>query len=108
MPTTPTVRKRRTTAQRAAILKAYRRSQLSQREFATQAGIGLSTLQLWLRRAAAPLPAPTAFVQVPNLLADDPRAPGYRLHLAGGIEVEVRSGFPPEEPAALLRLLRAL
>jgi hypothetical protein len=109
MPTSPTVRKRLTPAQRARILSTYRRSQLSQREFATQAGIGLSTLQLWLRKDVARSPAGAgAFVEVPNLLEQGPGAAGYRVHLAGGIDVEIGSGFRPEELSSLLQLLRAL
>ena len=113
MPTTPTVRKRPTQAQRETILTAYRRSQLTQREFASQAGISVSALQLWLRKAAgARTPSPctqtTAFVQVPNLLAQAPGPRMYRLHLPGAIDLEVGSGFRPEELASLLQLLRSL
>ena len=109
MPTTPTVRKRPTQAQREAILTAYRRSQLTQREFARQAGISVSALQLWLRKAAArPCTHPTAFVQVPNLLAQAPDPAVYRLRLPGAIDLEVSSGFRPEELASLLQVLRSL
>jgi transposase-like protein len=84
MPTTPTVRKRLTQAQRETILAAYRRSQLTQREFANQAGISVSALQLWLRKAATrACTQTTAFVQVPNLLAQAPGPAMYRLHLPG-------------------------
>jgi transposase len=109
MPTAPTVRKRLTQATREEILSTYRRSQLSQREFATQAGIGLSTLQLWLRKtAASPHPGASAFVEVPNLLEQVPGGAGYRLRLAGGIDLEIASGFRLEELASLLQLLRTL
>jgi len=107
MQTSSTVRKRLTPAQRDKILSTYRRSRLAQREFASQAGIGLSTLQLWLRKAAAPPAGPTAFVQVPNLLAQAPAAAAYRLHLAGGMILEIGSGFEAEQLSALLQLLRA-
>jgi transcriptional regulator with XRE-family HTH domain len=109
VPTTPTVRKRPTQAQREAILTAYRGSQLTQREFASQAGISVSALQLWLRKAAArPCTHTTAFVQVPNLLAQAPGPAVYRLHLPGAIDLEVSSGFRPEELASLLQVLRSL
>ncbi len=108
MPTTPTVRMRLTQAQREAILTAYRRSQLTQREFARQARISVSALQLWLRKAAARPCTQTAFVQVPNLLAQAPGPAVYRLHLPGGIDLEVGSGFRPEELASLLQALRSL
>ena len=108
MQTTAPVRQRLTPAQRDKILAAYRRSRLSQREFAIQAGIGVSTLTFWLRKAAAgpPQEAP-AFVQVPNLLSPPPAAAVYRLHLAGGVILEMGSGFQAQELAALLQLLRA-
>lgn len=107
MQTSATNRKRRSPAQREKILSGYRRSQLTQRAFAAQAGIGLSTLQLWLRKSAAAPAAPAGFVQVPNLLPQ-PAAPAvYRLHLQNGIIVEIGSGFERTEVAALLQLLPA-
>lgn len=108
MPITPSVRMRLTQAQREAILTAYRRSQLTQREFASQAGISVSGLQLWLRKAAARPSTQTAFVQVPNLLAQTPGPAVYRLHLPGAIDLEVGSGFRPEELASLLQVVRSL
>lgn len=105
----PIVRKHLTAGQRQRVLDAYRRSRLSQRDFAAQAGIGLSTLQLWLRSAAAqPCPQTNAFVQVPNLLAQAPGPAVYRLHLPGGIDLEVGPGFRPAELASVLQLLRPL
>jgi hypothetical protein len=47
-------------------------------------------------------------VQVPNLLAQAPGPAVYRLHLPGAIDLEVGSGFRPEELASLLQLLRSL
>jgi DNA-binding transcriptional regulator YiaG len=46
------VRKHTTPQQREEILQSYRDSQLTQKEFAAQAGIGVSTLQAWRRKAA--------------------------------------------------------
>jgi hypothetical protein len=109
MPITQAVRKRLTQAQRDKILTAHRRSQLSQREFANQAGISVSALQLWRRKAAAkPATQAPTFVPVPNLLAQTSGPAVYRLHLGDGIDLEVRSGFRTEELAALLQLLRSL
>jgi transcriptional regulator with XRE-family HTH domain len=103
------VRKRSTQAQREAIVSAYQRSQLTQREFANQAGISVSALQLWLRKAAArPSTQTPAFVEVPNLLAQAPGPAVYRLHLPGAIDLEIGSGFRSDELAALLQLLRSL
>ncbi len=109
MPITSRVRKGLTEAQRKRILNEYRGSQLCQREFATRAGIGLSTLQLWLRKAAASPPVSGAgFVEVPNPLAQAFSAAAYRLRLTGGIDLEVAPGFRPEELTSLLRVLRQL
>jgi hypothetical protein len=101
-------RKRLTQAQRARLLEDYHRSELSQRTFAARAGIGLTTLQLWLRKAANQAPAPgPRFIQLPNPLSSAPAATwAYRVHLAGGVHLEVGSGFQPEELATLLRVLR--
>jgi len=107
MQTSSTHRKRLTPAQRERILGAYRRSRLSQRAFAAQAGIGLSTLRLWLRRSAAPPTDAAGFVQIPHLLAQATTAAVYRLHLKNGVIVEIGSGFAREEVAALLHLLPA-
>jgi transposase-like protein len=96
------VRKHRTAAQRQSILQDYRRSQLTQKEFAGQAGVSVSTLQAWLRRPPA---SASVFMAVPNLLSAAPTAPAYRLLWPGGLSLEVRSGFAAVELAALLQLL---
>jgi hypothetical protein len=46
------VRQRLTQTQRSKILEAYQESGLTQREFSRQRGIGMSTLQLRLRKAS--------------------------------------------------------
>lgn len=108
MNTSPGRRRRRTAAQRERILKVYRQSQLSQREFAARAGIGLSTLGLWLRKACTETAARGRFVEVPNPLSVVPAtAAMYRLHLGGGVMVEVSPGFRCEEVAALVQLFPA-
>lgn len=107
MQTSSTHRKRLTPAQRERILRAYRQSKLSQRAFAAQAGIGLSTLQLWLRKRAMPPADAPDFVPIPNWLAPAPAAAVYRLHLKNGVIVEMGSGVKPQEVAALLQLLPA-
>jgi transcriptional regulator with XRE-family HTH domain len=103
------VRKHRTAVQRQSILQDYRRSQRTQKEFAAQAGISVSTLQAWLRRAPASQPADgSVFVAVPNLLSASPAPPAYRLQWPGGLSLEVGSGFSAQELAALLQLLSKL
>jgi hypothetical protein len=82
---------------------------LTDKAYAAQSGVGVSTLHAWHRKAARqPADAPPAFVAVPNLLAAVPPAPGYRLQWPAGLSLEVRSGFTPAELAALLQLLPAL
>jgi transposase-like protein len=98
-----------TPAQRARIIQDYRRGQLSQKECAAQAGIGVTTLQSWLRKAASATPAPRAkFLPVPNLLTATPARSTYRLHLAEGLQLEISSGFRPEELITLLQVVREL
>jgi transposase-like protein len=102
------VRKHSTPAQREKILQAYGRSQLPQKEFAVQAGIGVSTLAAWRRKAVVRKEGGSSFVAVPNLLSAAPAAPAYRLHWPGGLSLEVRSGFSAQELGALLQLLPKL
>jgi len=102
------VRKHRTPAQRKNILQDYRAGQMTQKEYAAQAGISVSTLQAWLRkRPARAVSAGPAFVAVPNLLSASP-APAYRLQWPGGLSLEVCSGFSAQELGALLQLLPKL
>src|SRR5208282_799121 len=79
------VRKHSTSAQREKILQSYRRSQLTQKEFAAQSGIGVSTLAAWLRKAVVNPERNASFVAVPNLLPAPPAGPAYRLQWPGGL-----------------------
>ena len=112
METKSSIRKRLTLTQREELLSAFRRSDLTQREFARQQGIGVSTLQNWLRQTAnlpEPMAAPVrAFLPVPNLLSVPPLPPAYRLQWPGGLTLEVRTGFVPAELTELLQRLPAL
>jgi DNA-binding XRE family transcriptional regulator len=102
------VRKHSTPERREKIIQSYRESSLTQREFAVQAGISLSTLRAWLKKAVVPKKAESRFVAVPNLLSTLPAGPVYRLQWPGGLSLEVRSGFAAAELAALLQLLPPL
>ena len=102
------VRKHSTPAQREKLLQSYRESSLTQKEFAAQAGIAVSTLHTWLKKAPAPVKPTAGLVAVPNLLSALPAAPLYRLQWPGGVVLEVRSGFASDELAALLQLLPPL
>ncbi len=102
-------RKHRTPAQRKQALTDYRRSGLSQQAFATQLGVGVSTLQLWLRQdRQTPSAHGATFVPVPNLLAKAPAPTVYRLRLVGGAVLEIASGYRREELEPLLQLLKVV
>jgi transcriptional regulator with XRE-family HTH domain len=104
MQRTPVIRKHVTAARREEIVAGYRRTQLTQREFARQSGIGLSTLQRWAQKAANP----PAFVPVANLLAQNTAPVFCRLVLPGGLIVEVPGGFDSAQLRELLEVVRAL
>lgn len=109
MQNTTSVRKHLAPQQREKILKDHQASSLPDKEFARQAGVAVSTLYAWRRKAAArACPTAIPFVSVPNLLAAAPAAPAYRLQWRNGLSLEVRAGFSVPELAALLQLLPAL
>jgi transposase-like protein len=107
MQDTARTRKRLTSAQRKKILEDHRQTQLTDKAFAAQAGVSVSALYAWRRKAAAEKPD-ASFVAVPNLLSPAPAAPAYRLQWPGGLSLEVRPGFSSQELAALLQLLPVL
>lgn len=104
------VRKRASVEEREKILTAYRASGLTQEKFAAQAGLSLSCLSNWLRRAKAQAPSrPVSFLEVSSPAASSSRwSPGYRVELPGGVRLELPSGFAPAEAAELCRILRGL
>jgi transposase-like protein len=61
---TALVRRRKTPAQRQRLLARFHQSQLTQRDFATRHGIGLSTLGKWLRVGGKATPSPVEFQEV--------------------------------------------
>jgi transposase-like protein len=99
-------RKPSTPAGREEILQSYEQSQLTQKEFAEQAGIGVSTLAAWRRNAREGKGRRPSFVAVPNLLASVPAAPAYRLQWPNGLSLEIRAGFLAGELADLLQVLQ--
>ena len=103
------IRRHHTRAERNQILAAYQRSPLTQKEFAAQAGVGYSTLTLWLSQAAtAKNSGPAAFVPVPNLFSAAAPRSAYRIEFPRGVIVEVASGFASEELGALLQQVQRL
>jgi transposase-like protein len=100
--------RRFTPSQRDKVLQAYRRSGLSQAQFAAQAGIGLSTLGVWLRQAPRPrADAGSGFVALPiqTPATSVATTAAYRIRLAQGAVLEVGAGFRAEELERLLRML---
>jgi hypothetical protein len=83
---------------------------MTQWQFATRAGISVSCLNAWLRRAKAAEAvrfvelAPTG-PAVPAPCDSGPPFP-YAVRLPGGTGLEIASGFIPGEVAELLKLLR--
>jgi transposase-like protein len=61
-------RQRLTSAQRQRLLTRYHQSKLTLKQFATQHGVGLSTLSKWLRLERDAVPPKVKFqeVQLPN------------------------------------------
>jgi transposase-like protein len=57
-------RRRWTSKQRQRFLARYHRSQLTLKEFATQHGVGMSTLSKWLRLEREAVPAKVKFQEV--------------------------------------------
>jgi len=57
-------RQRLTSKQRHRLLTRFHQSQLTQREFATQHAIGMSTLSKWLRLERDAVPAKVKFQEV--------------------------------------------
>lgn len=81
------IRKQATRTEREQILDDYRRSGLTQREFALRAGIALSTLQRWLGEAGKSKvnSQGPAFIPVANLLSESSGSVCNRLRLPGGM-----------------------
>jgi transposase-like protein len=105
------VRHHKSPSERASIVAAYERSQVSQREFAAGQGIALSTLQRWLRVRTGAVATPSVtLVEVPNLWEARSQVAGaaYRLCFARGPALEVSRGFDAGEVRVLAQLLREL
>ncbi len=96
-----------TPEKRAAILKDYERRTGTQKDFAGELGIGVSTLQSWLRKAAAePMPEPGVFVELPNLISEQPAPAVYQIRFVNGLALEIRTGFRDDEIGQLLPMLQ--
>jgi hypothetical protein len=109
MQTSSHVRKHLTPEQRRKVLADYEQSDLTQKQFAAQRGIALSTLYAWRKKARGePQGGSSQFVEAPNLFSVPAGPHCYRLRVPGGLELEISHGFRSEEVAELLRLLQEL
>ncbi|MDB6131317.1 MAG: hypothetical protein JWM04_2424 [Verrucomicrobiales bacterium] len=97
--------RRLTLEERQRCLAEYRKSGLTQREFAAKSGICFSTLVLWIRKAktARSLAAPS-FLELPSVQPSSP-AVVCRLVLPRGVSLEIPPGFPIQEVQQLAKLL---
>jgi len=104
------VRHYRSRGEKAKIAAAYRRSGLSQRDFADRQGIAPSNIQRWVQQfpANGKAAAPTALVELPTLLGSRTDSGAYRLHFPKGLLLEVAHGFEVREVRALAQLLQSL
>ena len=101
---------RRSQAEIAQLLEAFKTSGQTRQEFATEHRLSLSTLQWWLRRSRGGCESqegPPQWLEVKpaSAPAKSLRGPlAYQIALAGGV-LSVPSGFDPEELKELLGLL---
>jgi hypothetical protein len=100
--------------ERLKVLERYRRSELTQREFAAREGIALSTLQYWLYRGSKREPKVEAS-SVPRFLPIEVVASPALKAQGGGAQVEaalpsgVRLRFPVgTDPRYLAELVGVL
>ncbi len=101
--------RRWTAAQRAEVVAAYQRGGQTQPAVAAQHGIGLSTLERWLRQSReGPAPRRAALVEVPNLMGARPKVASYCLRFPGGLVLELSAGFDLGEVGRLAELVRSL
>ena len=118
-------RRQRMCEERAEVVARYVASGRTQRVFAREEGIGLSTLQLWLRQVRAQedgrrdgsrgRPAPPVRAEPLALLevglaegsgAGCGRAGGYEVTLAGGTRLRLGAGFAEGDVRRLLVLMK--
>ena len=114
-------RRRRTEVEAEAILARYWKSGRTQRVFAREAGMSVSTLQYWLRRARSlteeepcktgNLVAAPAISLLEVELAGPPplgarSGGGYEIEMSPGVRLRVPGGFGDGEVRRLLALLK--
>ena len=114
------------------LVERYVESGLTQRVFAREEGIGVSTLHYWLRKVAAERDEeavvgdgerperkarPVSLVEVeleprrshpgnPRPGSVEPGAPAYELELPAGVRLRICAGFAEQEVRRLLAMVR--
>jgi hypothetical protein len=103
---------------RDKIVAQYHQSELTQRDFAEQSGISLSTLQLWLRKSAqsetigASCEAPVSRTQSHWIEAgiltptSSPSSAAIELEFPDGVLLKFSSEVDPEQVVQIIRGLR--
>jgi hypothetical protein len=86
------------------LISDYERSGLTQREFARERGLKLTTFQYWLYRRSRPSPPGLVEVQPADRPAEAPTH--YRLEFPGGRALSFSGTVRPEELEQLCQLLR--
>jgi transposase-like protein len=115
-------RRRRSVLEVEAILGEYAESGLTQRVFAREMGIGVSTLQYWLRRQGRPEPqrerrttcgggtSPEVSLIEVDLAGSAGSGGGveerYEIEWANGTRLRVPRGFGKEELKTLVELVK--
>jgi hypothetical protein len=99
-------RRRWSRQEREALVAEYRRGKVTQRALAARAGISVSCLGLWLRKAEAA--DASAWVELPEGLPAGREPAGYTVRFAKGAVLELPRGFSFEEAARLCRELARL
>ena len=101
-------KRRRTPSEIKELLNRYRLSQLPQAQFVRMEGVCLATLRNYIKRESVSSAAVGGrFIEVERETAF-PEICGrqsYRLHLNGGLAVDVPPGFCSREVASLLALI---
>ena len=94
---------KRTREEMERLIREYDQSGLTQREFAAQRGVKLSTLQYWLYRPVRPQSSPFVEVQPAAEPSEEPRH--YRLEFPGGKALSCNGPLDLEELRELCHLL---
>lgn len=88
------------------LLKEYRSSQLTQREFAELHDVGLSTLQNWLRKAQPKPKSPVEWIELSGRPQIEPKSKSssYEIEMGGAV-LRLSPGFNPQEAEQLVGIL---